>query len=206
MMDTLSIYRDDGILARAFHRFSLPVGAVAVALIGLAILVVTLISSENATDPTALFGVAVFVAAGLVSAAASPHDRIQWLVPPALRLGEYGIAAWLAFQGATAGSGWTIYLLMVIVAFHHYDIVYRLRHQRVPPPSWLTSAGGGWEGRIILLSVATVLDVLSPILLALAIWCGFLFVTESLVSWIRVARDERRELGQALEDEEDIFG
>ena len=61
------------------------------------------------------------------------------------------------------------FALLAVLAFHHYDTVYRLRHQRLAPPAWLRAAGGGWEGRVLVACVLALAGVLGPGLLVAAV-------------------------------------
>jgi hypothetical protein len=72
-----------------------------------------------------------------------------------------------------------------VLAFHHYDLAYRLRDQGSPPPRWLSLLAGGWDGRIVAVSALAAAGVLGPGLLVAACILGPLFVGESVVSWIR---------------------
>lgn len=128
--------------------------------------------------------------------------RFAWIVPALVRAGEYGVIALLGWLGGRSVLP-VIYGLLAAMAFHHYDIVYRLRHQRTPLPAWVGRLGLGWEGRILVLLAAALLDVLLPVATALAIWCGALFVTESVFSWVRIARDADRTIAVAAHDDEE---
>jgi hypothetical protein len=120
--------------------------------------------------------------------------RGRWLVPPLLRAGEYGVITVVALRaGQTAQV--LAYALLAVVAFHHYDIVYRLRHHGTAPPRIVTTLGGGWEGRALLVTVAALGDVLVPMLAGMVAWCGVLFLSESARSWSRFARDATRRTG-----------
>lgn len=199
-MTTLEDYRDDGAVASLLRR-ELPGPAILVALAGLAAVAVGVATADR---DVALPAFAVFVVVGLWSASTRLDARLGWLVPPVLRIGEYGLVLWATLWGVVDSPG-LAFAYLAAVAFHHYDIVYRTRHQRVAPPGWVQIAGGGWELRTVVLLASTLLGVLDVALGVLAAWCGLLYVSESLVSWIRVARDEAREVSQSLEDEEDIF-
>ena len=128
--------------------------------------------------------------------------RFGWIIPALVRAGEYGLIALLGWLGGRSVLP-VIYGLLAAMAFHHYDIVYRLRHQRTPLPVWVGRLGLGWEGRVLVLLAAAVLDVLLPVATGLAIWCGALFVTESVVSWVRTARDADRIIAVAAHDAEE---
>jgi hypothetical protein len=58
--------------------------------------------------------------------------------------------------------------------------------------------------RSIVITVAAVVGVLTPVLIALAAWCGALYVSESMRSWVILALDETRRahVGTEIEEEE----
>jgi hypothetical protein len=203
--DSLRIYRDDGPLsdlaAAVLPRLRL--SSVAVAFIGLVVLLAGLaVDGADTSLPTAL-GVAAFVVSGLASGVAQPHERIQWLLPPMLRGAEYLLIITLAWR-ADPQSLPLAYGLLAVLAFHHYDIVYRLRHQRVPPPDWIRRLGGGWELRVLIVAAAAVSGVpFQLMILAVAAWCALLFVGESMMSWSAVARDERRTVEAGIDEPEE---
>jgi hypothetical protein len=119
-------------------------------------------------------------------------NRAAWSVPALLRLVELGVVALVAlawFPGAIVVAFWW----MVVVAFHHYDTLYRAM-QDSAPPRWLVWLGLGWEGRTILVlglaaAGATALEV------GLAWGAGLLavlFVLVASVQWLSVQRKARR--------------
>jgi hypothetical protein len=205
MIDLLTHYRDDGLLSEAFRRAGpLRVRSLAVTSAGTVAAAIGLaIDGGRGTGPASLVGIAAFVVLGMVGAAARPRRRIQWLVPPMLRSGEYVIVATLAWRTGPT-EVWLAYVLLAVVAFHHYDIVYRLRHQRIAPSHLIARLCGGWEVRTIAVTVAAVTGALAPVLIVLAAWCGALFVSESLRSWVVLALDETRRahVGSEIEEEE----
>jgi hypothetical protein len=183
----LIAYRDDGPLAAAFGLLtrgqlpSLP-GAVAGGLIAGVLLLIGLAEQRGPL----LFAPALAL---LLSApgAGHPHSgRLDWLVPPIIRATEYG------FLGALGlGQGvWPplVFILLGVLAYHHYDTVYRTR-QRLWPATWVFRAGLGWEGRTLIAAAAAFAGVLPYAYAALAAYLGVLFVTESVVTWTRTERD-----------------
>jgi hypothetical protein len=186
--DNLRAYRDDGPLAqflagalRPFVGHALSLGLLAAVLLGVAILT----SAES--KATLLVGGLAFIVLASVGAAGDVPGRLAWLLPPLLRIGEYAFA--LALGSRTDSSVLpVVYALLAAVAFHHYEIVYRLRHQRVAPPPWVYALGGGWDGRMLLLALLFALGALKAGVAVLAVWCGTLFVFESIASWVRFTR------------------
>jgi hypothetical protein len=113
-------------------------------------------------------------------------SRGGWAIPPALRLVELGVVAVVAlgaFPSVTVIAFWW----MAIVAFHHYDTLYRAM-QGSGSPRWLTWMGLGWDGRTV---VALVLAAVGVSALTLGLTWGAwlmlaLFVVVSSVQWLSV--------------------
>lgn len=123
--------------------------------------------------------------------------RLSWLVPPLLRAHEYSvlIALTLIFEPDALGA---CFALLCALAFHHYDIVYRLRHQRTRPPRWIEYVGGGWEVRLLIVGLLAALGWLEAGMLVAAIALGAVYVAESVNSWRRFTQP-----ATLYEDEED---
>jgi hypothetical protein len=127
------------------------------------------------------------------------HRRLAWLLPAAVRAGEYGLVLWLGWRADALPSA---FALLAALAYRHYDLVYRMRYQRVPPPAWLSVAGLGWDGRAMVLAAAALAGVYGPVATALAAWCAVLFVGESAAGWVRAARDPATVAAAVADDEE----
>lgn len=204
MTDPLTAYRDDGPLARlAARAFAVPASSLLLTILGVVAAAAGLLADHATTGTASVVGIAVLVLAGVLGGAGRRSTRVQWLVPPLLRGGEYGVIAVLAHRTGYTET-WLAYALLAVVAFHQYDIVYRLRHQLVAPAATITILGGGWEGRTILMTVATLSGALTPVLVGVIVWCGALFVSESMRSWVVLALDETRRshVGVEVEEEE----
>jgi Family of unknown function (DUF5941) len=130
------------------------------------------------------------------------HDdrwALAWLVPPLVRALEYGyVVALTAFVDRDALPA--AFAFLFVLAFHHYDLVYRFRQQRTTPPEWLRVVGLGSEGRMALLALFGVAGVLLPGLVALSVVLGLTYVTESTLGWIRFGRG--LSTSQAQDDDE----
>lgn len=176
----LIAYRDDGAIAEAIGRLCrgifppLPLTLIAAAaMIGLLI-----------TGPTAwpaLAAAAVMVVFIGATAGNRHGGRLDWLVPPLLGVTEYIYLAVIGLEG-NAPDG-LVYLLIVVVAYHHYDTVYRTR-QSLWPKKWVFFAGLGWEGRILLAALALLAGQLPVVYIALVVYLALLFGTESIVGWV----------------------
>jgi hypothetical protein len=117
--------------------------------------------------------------------AARVHIRssFNWLVPGAIRALEYGVLI-LTAALAHGHAMRACFALIAVLAFHHYDTVYRLRQQGAPPPAWVSIAGGGWDGRIILATVALIAAVTTAGMAVAACLLAIVFGGESVSSWI----------------------
>ena len=74
--------------------------------------------------------------------------------PAALRAAEYLLVVAVGLAGGVPPA--VIYLLLFVLALHHYDLIARM--EKGAPAG---SAGGllGWDGRVVVLTVATVAGV-----------------------------------------------
>ncbi|MFJ2032333.1 DUF5941 domain-containing protein [Streptosporangium sp. NPDC087985] len=183
---TVTAYRDDGTLSRAMGALvagQLP--PLPPAIVGMFVTGVLLLVGVAGAEGLSVFAPAVaLLLAGPGSS--HPHDgRLDWLVPPILRLTEYGFVASVGFAHDVPPL--LIFLLLGAMAFHHYDVVYRVR-QRVYPPSWLATSGLGWDGRMLLIALGALAGQVTLVfgLLALYLWC--LFGWESVTCWLAAPR------------------
>jgi hypothetical protein len=118
------------------------------------------------------------------------RGRFSWLAPGVIRALEYGLLI-LTAALAHGPAMKACFALLAVLAFHHYDTVYRLRQQGEPPPAWVSIAGGGWDGRIILAFAALLAAVTTAGMAVAAGLLAVLFVGESVSSWTRHARAEQ---------------
>jgi hypothetical protein len=87
----------------------------------------------------------------------SPTSRWNWSYPMLLRVGEMGLVAAIAIyvfpQWETLAFGY-----LFIVAFHHYDNLYRaLGGSRAP--RWITWSALGVDGRTLIIVIAALLGI-----------------------------------------------
>ena len=202
----LEAYRDDGPLAEVLGR-SLGAAVAASGLLPTVLaalpLVAVLAIGGDAVSHVALgAAVAWFVLAGGVASARPGRGRLAWVVPPLLRLVEYGVLLWFSVL-AGPGAVPACFALLGALTFHHYDVVYRLRHQRVAPPAWRRRLGGGWDGRVLIAYALLVTGALSVGLVAAAAVLAVAYLAESTVSWLRFSQGERPALYADEEDEDE---
>jgi phosphatidylglycerophosphate synthase len=108
--------------------------------------------------------------------------RFDWLEPSILRAPELGaLIAVFAFTGNFDGNlGIASFVILFSIAFHHYDNLYRSM-QNEEKPKWLSVAGLGVPGRIILLFAATLLGL---DLTVFAVYFAVLFLVTSSIQWV----------------------
>jgi hypothetical protein len=179
----LVAYRDDGPVAQALGRLTKgqlpPLLPLLVAGVVTGVLLVVGVSGQ--TSPAILAPVLALLLAGPGSAHPH-HGRLDWLVPPLTRVLEYGYLAALGFGHGVSKP--LVYALIGVLAYHHYDTVYRTR-QRLWPAKWVFRAGLGWDGRMIIVAVAALAGVLPIVVAVLAVYLGLLFGVESIYTWTR---------------------
>jgi hypothetical protein len=76
---------------------------------------------------------------------------------------------------------------LFIVAYHHYDTLYRALQGSVSP-RWLTWLALGWDGRTILVLIALGVGALALELRAASIWLLAVCVILASVQWLRSVR------------------
>jgi hypothetical protein len=179
----LLAYRDDGPIAHALGRLTKgqlpPLLPLLVAGVVTAILLAAGVSGQ--TSPAIFAPVLVLLLAGPGST--HPHSgRLDWLVTPMMRAIEYGYLATLGFAHGVSKP--LVYAFLGVLAYHHYDTVYRTR-QRLWPARWVFVAGLGWDGRLLVAAVATLAGKLPVVLAVLTVYFLLLFGIESVYTWVR---------------------
>jgi hypothetical protein len=119
----------------------------------------------------------------LLAALASchPHDgRSDWLVPPLLQAAEYVILAELGF----ASHLWppVTFALIAVAGLRHLDLAFRARGDLA---SGTDRRGLGWEGRLIIASVAVAAGGAMVVYPALAVYLWWLFIRDVATGWAR---------------------
>ncbi|GIH22042.1 hypothetical protein Aph01nite_03520 [Acrocarpospora phusangensis] len=192
---SVTAYRDDGPLSRGMGMMvagqlpPLPPAIAAIFVTGV-LLVVGIAGADG-------FAVFAPLVALLLAGPGSSHrhdGRLDWLVPVILRITEYGFICLVGFAHGVPAI--VIMMLLGAVIFHHYDTVYRIR-QHVYPPTWLATAGLGWEGRMLAVAAGGLLGASTAVFVLLALYLWALFGWESLTCWLAAPRSgvEAADLG-----------
>ncbi len=183
-------FRDDGPLAVALSRLvSVPLPAPLLVLLGAVPLVVAAAVGGAFVRHWALLpGLFTLVVLGAASAR-RPDGRFDWAVPGMLRGLEYGLLLWMAVL-ARGDAVKACFGLLAVLAFHHYDAVYRLRQDARPVPPWLRVAGG-WDGRLVLAYIALVAAASTVGMAVAAGLFAILFVGESATAWLAESRSSQ---------------
>lgn len=185
-MSALVLSRDDGPLARALARLGRDAGGQSLpAAAGVAGLLIALAASGAVANRgwIALALGWLLLLGGASAGGDLAQDRFRWAVPPLLRAGEYAALLWL---GSAGGALPAAFALCAVLAFRHYDLVYRPRFAGAPPARWVGAAALGWDGRLALGWILLVAGALPAAFYALAAVLGALFAYESATAWRRV--------------------
>jgi phosphatidylglycerophosphate synthase len=187
VLDTVDTarHRDDGLLARrVLGRAGLPAPLAFAALGAVAALALVVALLTGALDRPArvplLIAALVVLGAGL-AARARAGGPLDWLIPAALRAGEYLLVVAVGLAGQVPPP--VVFLLLFVLALRHYDLTARM--EKGAPPGSGGRARLGWDGRVVVLAVAglTGLATLGEALLCAAVAGSFL---------VTVVRDRRR--------------
>lgn len=188
----VALHRDDGVLARGLARIAArgrlrlrPLPAALLALVPIAVLLGVRAGAAN-LGPTAGWVVGLLTAATLAVLAAtggaSHVGRYDWLVPALLRAAE--LLTVIALAAPDRAPGWLVFTLLGVVALYHYDLTARL--DKAASPITLRRAALGWDGRLLVLSLAALAGGLGagaalPVVMAtLAGYLAVLFVVAAL--------------------------
>ena len=119
------------------------------------------------------------VSLSTLAAGVAARDRhaapLDWLVPAALRATEYLLVVAVGLFGDVPPA--VVYLLLFTLALHHYDLTARME-KGAPAPGG-RGALLGWDGRIVLLTLAALAGqaTLGEAVLAGIVGGGFLVGT-----------------------------
>ena len=193
-MTALRLYRDDGPLATFISRTvgrAVPVGELQLTLLAaVSLMAVLAVASRPLSTYAVAAGALVFV---VLAGAAAGRDHacpLSWLAPPLLRAGEYAFLITLTAH-VDRGAMPSCFVFLSVIAFHHYNAAYLLRHRGVAPPRWVYEVGAGWDGRMLIASALALAGVLEVGLLAGALGLALVYVSEATLSSLRDARTGR---------------
>jgi hypothetical protein len=93
------------------------------------------------------------VVAGSVAGRPGGQERFLWARPAALRVLEYAGTLGLSAALAGAAPGAAVFALLLVVASHHYDDLYRVLNRLRPPAPASQLLGLGWPGRLAVVAV-----------------------------------------------------
>jgi phosphatidylglycerophosphate synthase len=179
--DLLRSYRDDGPLGplrpARLGRVSAPILAV-IAIVPWALTMA--LSTQGGTVVPLAVALVWLLVFGVLSGRAAPVGRLDWLVPPLLQAAEYTGVLRLAAIGSDhdLAAG---YALAGVIAFRHYDVVYR------PASTALSRAvgliAGGWGLRLAVAFGLAAAGVVWPGDYLFAAALAVLLLGEALVTW-----------------------
>ncbi|MGK5737984.1 DUF5941 domain-containing protein [Micromonospora sp. URMC 103] len=189
VLDTVdaTLHRDDGPLAARMPVVR-PVGPLTLAVIGAlgpaALLALGLAAggSDGAGNglrwllPVALL---VLLVGGL-GAGAAHNGPLDWLVPAALRAGEYLFAIAVGVLGDV--PAWLIFGYVFVLTVHHYDLTARLEKRQAAPP--LHPVTLGWDGRSLLLCLAAIVGFAGIGMATLGTYLLVVFVASVVLAWV----------------------
>jgi hypothetical protein len=157
VLDTVdtSRHRDDGPLVRgvlsraeAPHPLAFASAGVATAL---ALVIWLLTADDRGAAPVLVAAAAAIVLAAGLPARARHGGPLDWLVPASLRAAEYLLVVAAGLAGRVPPP--VVYVLLFALALHHYDLIARMEKGA---PAGSGGALLGWDGRVVVLTVAAV--------------------------------------------------
>lgn len=180
MSSPLDLHRDEGPLAGWLARRPgppLPLTEVVLLVPAVGVVLAVLAAVVLGQVGQALVGPGAVALAWLLALAARrgrATSALSWGVPALLRLLEY--AAVVLVAPGHPGS----FALLAVLAYHHYDIVYRTRLLGSGPPPWVTAAAGGWSLRLPLLAAAAAVGGAGTAVVVLAVLVAVVVVPASV--------------------------
>ena len=198
------VLRDDGVVALAIGRVlgrAVPVPALALLAAGPAVLLAAVaIAGDEASPGLAAAVIAWLILAVGATSARRPRASFMWAVAPLVRLGEYVALLWLAaIEGSDALPA--AFAFLAVLAYRHYDLVYRMRHRGDATPAWLDRLALGWDGRLVLAWVLLALGALPAAMYAWAAVLAVASVGETMMAWRRFEASNRPSEYESEEDE-----
>lgn len=183
----LLAYRDDGPIACALGRPARgqlpPLPPMLVASIVCAVLLIARIDTHGGL--ALLAPALVLLLLGGPGSAHTHAGRLDWAVPVIIRVIEYSYLAMVGFSHGVPKP--LVFAFIGVLAFHHYDTVYRIR-QGLWPPGWVFRAGLGWDGRMLLAALGALTHSTPVLYTVLSIYLGVLFTGEAIHTWRHISR------------------
>jgi phosphatidylglycerophosphate synthase len=183
-VDTMR-HRDDGPLTRSILTragLNAPLAFAALGAVAAFALVVSLLAGW--LDPPArvpfVLAALLVLAAGL-SARARHGGPLDWLVPAALRAGEYLLVVAVGLIGSVPTP--IVFLLLFTLALRHYDLTARMEKSA---PTGKGEAGGvtlGWDVRVVVLAALGLAGLATGGEVLLAVVVGVSFAVTALRDW-----------------------
>ena len=131
--------------------------------------------------------------AGRLAGGVAGRERFLWVRPALLRAAEYSLV--LAFTALLpgVGPGAAVAVLLLVVASHHYDDLYRVLNRLRPPSTVTRVLGLGWPGRLLVVAALSLLggSVAQGGLWVLAAGLGMLFLGFEPARVLGEVRDRR---------------
>ncbi|MEU9739643.1 DUF5941 domain-containing protein [Micromonospora chersina] len=178
-----ALHRDDGPLARTLPVVRAPLVLAVVGALGAAGLLLWALLAVHAGGDLPGWAVTfalVVLLSGAQGARAAHDGPLDWLVPAALRAGEYLFAIAVGVAGRV--SPWLIFGYVFVLTLHHYDLTARLEKRQAAPP--LHAATLGWEGRSALLTIGSIAGIASIALATLGTYLLVVFVASVVLAWV----------------------
>jgi phosphatidylglycerophosphate synthase len=177
------LHRDDGPLARTLPAARQPLALAALGALGAAALLVVALRVVHAGAHLSAWVVPLgllVLLGGALGARAAHNGPLDWLVPAALRAGEYLFAIAVGVAGRV--PPWLIFGYVFVLTLHHYDLTARLEKRQAAPP--LHAATLGWEGRSALLTIGSIAGIASIALATLGAYLLVVFVASVVLAWV----------------------
>ncbi|MCM0675560.1 CDP-alcohol phosphatidyltransferase family protein, partial [Micromonospora phytophila] len=197
VLDTVdaTLHRDDGPLAARLPVARRP-GPLALAVLAALPAAIILLLALRAGDDSRLRWVLPVALVGLLvaggGARAAHNGPLDWLVPAALRAGEYLFAIAVGVVGDV--PAWLIFGYVFVLTLHHYDLTARLEKRQKAPPLHATTLG--WEGRSAVLTLAAIVGFAGIGMATLGTYLLVVFVGSVALAWVVLpARAARASVG-----------
>ncbi|MGC4893755.1 DUF5941 domain-containing protein [Micromonospora sp. DT31] len=178
------LHRDDGVAAvRSLPVVRRPLALALLGAFGATALLVWALSAVHGGRDLPRWAVvpALVVLLGAALGARAPHaGALDWLVPAALRAGEYLFAIAVGVAGRV--PAWLIFGYILVLTLHHYDLTARLEKRQSAPP--LHAATLGWVGRSTLLVIGSIVGFAEMIMAILGTYLLVVFVASVVLAWV----------------------